>query len=87
MRFHRDALFCRTARFETLRRELGEGFEGIELLAASAKVALEPPHSVLTIGLVDQEGEPTRSPVDRVVGFLKQRLLPEHGEATAQAPT
>ncbi len=28
VRFHGDILFCRAARFATLRRELGNGFEG-----------------------------------------------------------
>ena len=37
VRFHGDTLFCRAARFETLRREHGDGFEGIELPATSAK--------------------------------------------------
>ncbi len=74
LRFRGDVLFCRAARFETLRRELGEGFEGIELPAASAKRHPEPPHSVLTIGLIDREGEPTRAAVDRVLSFLSERL-------------
>ncbi len=74
VRFHGDALFCRAARFATLRRELGEGFEGIELPGRSSKVNLEPPHSVLTIGLIDEEGEPTREAIERVLGFLRERL-------------
>ena len=74
VRFHGDLLFCRAARFETLRRELGEGFEGIELPASSAKPHPEPPHSVLTVGLIDREGEPTRAAVDRVLAFLGERL-------------
>jgi len=74
LRFHGDALFCRAARFETLRRELGDGFEGLELPAASAKPAPEPPHSVLTIGLIDREGEPTHEAVNRVLSFLAERL-------------
>ena len=74
LRFHGDVLFCRAARFETLRRELGDGFEGLELPAMSANPQPEPPHSVLTIGLIDREGEPTRAAVDRVVGFLSERL-------------
>lgn len=74
LRFDGDTLFCRAARFATLRRELGVGFEGIELPAKSANHALEPPHSVLTIGLVDREGEPTRLAVDRVLQFLRERL-------------
>lgn len=74
LRFHGDVLFCRAARFATLRRELGDGFEGHELPAASAKPQAEPPHSVLTIGLVDRHGEPTREAVDRVLSFLIERL-------------
>jgi len=74
VRFHGDVLFCRAARFDTLRRELGEGFEAIELPASSACAHLEPPHSVLTIGLVDREGEPTREAVERILAFLSERL-------------
>lgn len=76
VRFNGDALFCRAPRFRTLRRELGEGFESIELPARSAKPHPEPPHSVLTIGLVDEEGEPTHAAVQRVIGFLAERLKP-----------
>lgn len=76
VRFHGDVLFCRAARFETLRRELGDGFEAIELPADSANPAPEPPHSVLTIGLVDRQGEPTRAAVDQVLEFLRARLTP-----------
>lgn len=74
VRFTGDALFCRAARFETLRRELGEGFEAIEVPGTSARRHPEPPHSVLTIGLIDEEGEPTREAVDRVIRFLSERL-------------
>jgi dienelactone hydrolase len=74
VRFRGDVLFCRAARFATLRRELGEGFVGIELPASSAKLQPEPPHSVLTIGLIDRQGEPTREAVDQVLRFLSERL-------------
>lgn len=74
VRFHGDMLFCRAARFETLRRELGDGFEGIELPGKSAKPNFEPPHSVLTIGLIDEKGEPTRAAIDRVIAFLSEQL-------------
>jgi len=30
--------------------------------------------SVLTIGLIDEEGEPTREAIERVLGFLRERL-------------
>lgn len=74
VRFTGDVLFCRRARFECLRRELGDGFDGIEVPGSSARPHAEPPHSVLTVGLVDAEGEPTRQAVDRVIGFLSERL-------------
>lgn len=74
VRFEGDVLFCRAARFATLRRELGDGFEAIEVPGESAAPHLEPPHSVLTIGLVDREGEPTRQAVERVLAFLSERL-------------
>lgn len=74
LRFHGDVLFCRAARFETLRRELGDGFEGLELPTASANPQPEPPHSVLTIGLIDRDGEPTYEAVNRVLSFLAERL-------------
>lgn len=76
VRFTGDILFCRAPRFERLRSELGEGFEAIEVPGGSAKPHAEPPHSVLTTGLVDREGEPTREAVDRVIGFLRERLSP-----------
>ncbi|MDQ3246315.1 MAG: hypothetical protein M3Q52_05395 [Pseudomonadota bacterium] len=69
-----DVLFCRAARFEALKRELGDMFEAIEVPGKSAKPHPEPPHSVLTTGLVNREGEPTREAVDRVIGFLRERL-------------
>jgi hypothetical protein len=53
---------------------LGDGFEAIEVPGTSARQHPEPPHSVLTIGLVDEKGEPTREAVDRVIGFLSERL-------------
>ena len=74
VRFHGDTLFCRAPRFATLRRELGDAFEGIELPAASAKPQPEPPHSVLTIGLIDRAGEPTHEAVERILSFLSERL-------------
>ena len=74
VQFTGDVLFCRRARFDSLRRELGDGFEAVEVLGRSANPHAEPPHSVLMIGLIDKEGEPTREAVDRVVGFLRERL-------------
>jgi hypothetical protein len=77
VRFTGDVLFCRSARFETLPRDHGAGFEGIEVPGSSARQHPEPPHSVLTIGLIDREGEPTREAVNRVIDFLRERLCAE----------
>ncbi len=74
LRFKGDVLFCRAARFDTLRRELGDGFEAIELPGSTAAPHPERPHSVLTIGLIDRDGEPTKTAVDRVLAFLSERL-------------
>ena len=77
LRFTHDPL-CPGERFETLRGELGEGFEGIEIdsskgnphgIAASA-------HSVVTNDLVDEEGHPTREALDRVMTLFEERLRP-----------
>jgi dienelactone hydrolase len=77
LRFTADPI-CTRARFETLRRELGEGFEGIEIDSGPdnpwgiKRVA----HSVLTEELVDDDGHPTKQALDRVLGFFEERLRP-----------
>jgi dienelactone hydrolase len=77
MRFTHDPL-CPPQRFESLRRELGSGFEGIEIDSGPGnpwnikRIA----HSVVTNDLVDQEGHPTRVALDRVLAFFRERLLP-----------
>jgi hypothetical protein len=63
-------------RFETLRRELGDAFEGIEIDSSPGNPAGIPAraHSVLTVDLVDEPGHPTRVALDRVLAFLTERL-------------
>ena len=75
LRFHDDPL-CPPERFERLREELGEGFEGIELRQGERNPASVTPvaHSVLTQELVDEEGHPTRAALDRVLAFFDQHL-------------
>jgi dienelactone hydrolase len=65
-------------RFETLRRELGEAFEGIEINSSPGNPDGIPAraHAVLTLEFVDQEGHPTRAALDRVMAFLAQQLGP-----------
>ena len=66
-------------RFATLRRELGGAFEGIEIDSSPGnRDGISPrAHAVLTVELVDEPGHPTRAALDRVLGFLQQRLQPE----------
>ncbi len=63
-------------RFETLRRELGDAFEGIELddKYANPKSPEPKPHSVLTEDLIDEDGQPTKEAAKRVIAFFVERL-------------
>jgi dienelactone hydrolase len=68
-------------RFETLRRELGDAFIGIEIDSSPGNAAgiKQTAHSVLTVDLVDEPGHPTRDALDRVLAFLAERLKPVRG--------
>jgi dienelactone hydrolase len=63
-------------RFATLRRELGDSFEAIEIDSSPGNPHGIPKraHSVLTEDLVDEPGHPTRAALDRAMGFLAERL-------------
>lgn len=76
LRFSEDRLVP-PARFETLRRALGDGFVAVEIdsspgnphdLATSA-------HSVLTEELRDEPGHPTRDALELVLDHFRTRLL------------
>lgn len=84
LRFHGDPL-CPPERFERLREELGDGFEGIELSPkdANPESPAPRPHSVLTLDLVDREGHPTRRALDRVLAFFDEKLRPAGAFASA----
>jgi dienelactone hydrolase len=75
LRFTHDPL-CPAERFARLRRELGAGFEAIEIDSGPGnphgirRIA----HSVLTEDLVDEAGHPTRQALDRVLAFFRERL-------------
>jgi dienelactone hydrolase len=75
MRFTADPM-CPKERFETLRRELGDNFEAIEIDSSAGNRYGIPrtAHSVVTTDLVDREGHPTRQALDRVLGFFAERL-------------
>jgi len=74
LRFKSDA-FVPDERFEALRAEFGERFEAVELEDKDALPnAGMPPHSVLTLHLVDQAGSVTKQVEERVIAFFKQRV-------------
>lgn len=75
LRFTGDPL-CPPERFATLRRELGEGFEGIEIDSSKGNPYGHPAsaHSVVTKDLIDEAGQPTRAALDRVLSFFAERL-------------
>jgi dienelactone hydrolase len=64
-------------RFATLRRELGDGFEAIEIDSSAGNPWNIPrkAHSVLTTDLVDEDGHPTRAALARVLELFRARLL------------
>ena len=76
MRFNADPM-CPGERFDTLRRELGDGFEAIEIDSSKGNPFGIPrmAHSVVTADLVDEEGHPTRQALDRVLALFRERLL------------
>nr|WP_292999823.1 dienelactone hydrolase family protein [Nevskia sp.] len=76
LRFTTDPM-CPGARFERLRAEFGDAFEGIEIDGCHANPkAPKPAHSVLTTHLIDEAGEPTRAALDRTLAFLREQLKP-----------
>lgn len=78
LRFDGDTLVP-GQRFSYLSDRLGDRFLAIELDQADGNQAEPSPkhHSVLTGGLVDQAGSPTRHALDQVLEFLGHRLLGE----------
>jgi dienelactone hydrolase len=77
LRFTKDPMAPQD-RFATLRRELGDGFIGVELDSSSGNPHGHPrsAHSVLTEHLDDREGTPTRAALDQVLDFFSDRLSP-----------
>ena len=65
LRFSNDP-YCFAERFETLRRELGDGFVAVELDSSEGNPYGHPKnaHSVLTEHLDDRDGTPTRAALD-----------------------
>ena len=74
-RFEGDA-FCKAQRFAAYQEALGDRFVARVLpdAAANPDAPMKNPHSVVTLHLVDREGEPTRKAVDEILGFFATRL-------------
>ena len=75
-RFAGDA-FCRAERFAAYQAALGDRFVGRVLpdSAANPDAPMKNPHSVVTVHLIDREGEPTRQALDEILGFFQTRLV------------
>ncbi len=75
LRFTRDPAVP-PARFETLRRELGDNFIAVEIDSSPGNPYgfKKSAHSVLTEEFVDEPGHPTRDALDRVLHFFDERL-------------
>jgi len=75
LRFTHDFM-CPKQRFDTLRSELGDAFEAIEVDSGPGNAHGIPrsAHSVVTNDLVDEAGHPTRVALDRVLAFFDERL-------------
>jgi dienelactone hydrolase len=82
-RFEGDA-FCRAERFAAYRAALGDRFVGRALPDAAANGDVPPfftahvptPHSVVTVHLIDEAGQPTIAARDEILAFFRSRLAP-----------
>jgi dienelactone hydrolase len=83
-RFAGDA-FCRAERFAAYSRALGDRFEARVLPDSAAnpgphapffQAHVTTPHSVVTVHLVDEAGQPTIQARDEILAFFAHRLKP-----------
>jgi len=66
--------FCRAERFSDYENALGGRFKGTVIPDSAAAESEAPPHSVVTMHLIDEEGEPTRAALDEILAFYTRRL-------------
>ena len=87
MRFSQDK-GCPAERFETLRRTLGDAFEGIEIDSSPGNPFAIPSnaHAVLTVDLVDESGHPTRAALDRGLASSTNDSGPRAGPTAPRPP-
>ncbi len=80
-RFEGDS-FCQAQRFAAYEQALGDRFVGRVLPDSSAntdlpeffKRAIKTPHSVVTVHLIDEAGQPTAQARDEILDFFAMRL-------------
>jgi dienelactone hydrolase len=75
-RFEGDS-FCRAERFAAFAEALGDRFEGRVLpdSAANPDTPYKNPHSVVTLHLIDEAGQPTAQARDEILEFFRMRLV------------
>lgn len=75
-RFEGDT-FCPAAKFAAYEKALGARFVGTVLpdSAANPDAPLKTPHNVVTLHLIDEEGQPTVEARDEILGFFRARLI------------
>ncbi len=76
LRFTGDK-FVPAERFQRLREELGDAFVGVEIDSSKDNEWEHPSvaHSVLTLHLKDEPGQPTRDALDQVLDLFRTKLL------------
>jgi dienelactone hydrolase len=72
-RFAGDS-FCRAERFTDYEGALGDKFKGTLFPDSAAAESDSPPHSVVTMHLIDEDGEPTRAAIDEILSLYTRRL-------------
>ncbi|MTV14738.1 MULTISPECIES: dienelactone hydrolase family protein [Bradyrhizobium] len=85
-RFEGDK-FCMAQRFAAYREALGDRFIGRVLADSAANRDVPPffrnfvttPHSVVTVHLIDEAGQPTIAARDEILAFFRQRLSTASG--------
>ena len=70
--------FCKAERFAAFEAALGDRFVGKVLpdSAANPDAPLKTPHSVVTLHLIDEAGQPTIQARDEILAFFRMRLIP-----------
>lgn len=75
-RFEGDS-FCKAERFAAFSEALGDRFIGKALpdSAANPDAPLKTPHSVVTLHLINEAGQPTVQARDEILAFFRARLI------------